>query len=236
MDPFMSWPVVARFSTVGEAQSARSALEAAEIPVLIADEEMIALNWMYSNALGGVKLLVSAENLESSEEILKTAAEDDPGEPSQSAKESVPASRLPQTCPSCQSVNVARIPRLTLFVFAALVIYAGGVAVHQPELAMAGVAAAALLAAVAPTHRCTACGERWTSSDNAAGSVGDAPLPTASDTLDERCPRCGSVEVHRLYYRRLKVIPLFVSLTMIVVLPICLFLPKWRCDSCGKTL
>jgi hypothetical protein len=55
------WSVVGRFSTVGEAESARSALEAANIESRIDDENTIAVDWLYSNALGGVKVLVRTE-------------------------------------------------------------------------------------------------------------------------------------------------------------------------------
>jgi hypothetical protein len=44
-----------------EAYIARASLESAGIPVVLADEHTINTDWLYSNALGGVKLLVDAE-------------------------------------------------------------------------------------------------------------------------------------------------------------------------------
>ncbi|MCG2635315.1 MAG: DUF2007 domain-containing protein [Gammaproteobacteria bacterium] len=49
---------VARFSFPHEAHIARAQLEAAEIPAVIADEHTIGMDWLYSNALGGVRVQV----------------------------------------------------------------------------------------------------------------------------------------------------------------------------------
>lgn len=47
-----------RFSHPLEAQIARARLEAAGIPAFVADEHTINMQWLYSNALGGVRLQV----------------------------------------------------------------------------------------------------------------------------------------------------------------------------------
>lgn len=49
---------LATFNTPGEAQMARNMLEEQGIKAMIADEELIGMNWCLSNAIGGVKLLV----------------------------------------------------------------------------------------------------------------------------------------------------------------------------------
>jgi len=49
---------IARYSTPYEANLAKGSLESAGIPVFIADEYTIGMNWLYSNALGGVKVQV----------------------------------------------------------------------------------------------------------------------------------------------------------------------------------
>ncbi len=66
--------VVARFGSLGEAESARSALQAAGIDAVLADDEIVALNWLYSNAVGGVKVLVAEEDEERAAAILSTDA------------------------------------------------------------------------------------------------------------------------------------------------------------------
>ena len=49
---------IASFSYPHEAHIAKASLEAAGIPVFITDEHTINMQWLYSNALGGVRLLV----------------------------------------------------------------------------------------------------------------------------------------------------------------------------------
>ncbi len=54
----MAWIVVQSFSFPYEAQIAKTQLEATEIPTRIENEHTINMDWLYSNALGGVRLLV----------------------------------------------------------------------------------------------------------------------------------------------------------------------------------
>lgn len=55
---------VASYSFPHEAHIAKSNLEAAGIPVFITDEHTINMQWLYSNALGGVRLKVPAKYVE----------------------------------------------------------------------------------------------------------------------------------------------------------------------------
>ena len=64
--------VVASYSFWHEAQIAKSSLEAAGISVLLADEHTVNMQWLYSNAIGGVKLLVPPESVEQARSILET--------------------------------------------------------------------------------------------------------------------------------------------------------------------
>jgi len=58
----MAKPVIAgTFSFPHEAQIAKASLEAAGIPAILADEHTINMSWLWSNALGGVKILVPEE-------------------------------------------------------------------------------------------------------------------------------------------------------------------------------
>ena len=66
--------VAASFVNVHEAQLARTALEAAGIDATLADEHVVAMNWVYSNAVGGVKVLVSADRLEDARAVLGSPA------------------------------------------------------------------------------------------------------------------------------------------------------------------
>ena len=53
---------IARFTYPYEAQIAWSKLDALGVPAYIADEHTINMQWLYSNALGGVRLQVREED------------------------------------------------------------------------------------------------------------------------------------------------------------------------------
>jgi len=62
--------IVARFSFPLDANIAKSNLQSVGIPAFIADEHTVNMQWLYSNAMGGVRLFVPAEHLEEAKEIL----------------------------------------------------------------------------------------------------------------------------------------------------------------------
>lgn len=64
--------VVARFSFPHEAQIARASLEASGIESYIADEHTVNTQWLYSNAIGGVRLLVDEKSVDEARSILNT--------------------------------------------------------------------------------------------------------------------------------------------------------------------
>ena len=72
MDEEVRGPLVtvAAFSHVIEADFAKSRLEADGIWCSLADEHIVIMNWMYSNAVGGVKLQVEESNLERAQQLL----------------------------------------------------------------------------------------------------------------------------------------------------------------------
>jgi hypothetical protein len=234
----MPLATVASFSTVGEAEAARSALDAAELFVHLDDENLVAMQWLYSQAIGGIKVRVRHEDREEAEQLLVTAAADVPQDAS-AADEAIdtetPApdvAPVPQ-CPACEGVDVIYIPRLKLFGMFSILFYGIGVAVNQPELALAGIVAAGLIIAFVEPYRCRTCGERWSGSFSEVRREQAPPLPEPADTIGLPCPRCGTPELHYIRYRRLKVIPLLFSPTAVVVVPIWLLLPKKRCDHCS---
>jgi predicted RNA-binding Zn-ribbon protein involved in translation (DUF1610 family) len=225
--------IVARFSTLGEAEAALSALDAAAIPSVLADDNVIAVQWLYANAVGWVKVLVPGKEHEDAAAVLASTATSEMDAVPEATAE-LQAQDVVMLCPACGRADVQRIPRFRIFCALSVVAVGLGVAVAQPALILAAVAAVGLIAAVMPSHRCRSCGERWTADDASERPV-HAPLPTASDAADILCARCGSPEVHRVHYRRLASIALFAAPTlMVVVLPIWLLLPRWKCDSCGR--
>jgi hypothetical protein len=68
---------IARYSTPHEAQLAKSVLDAAGILAFVADEHTITMNWLYSNALGGVKLQVPASLASEAEAVLDAAGKEE---------------------------------------------------------------------------------------------------------------------------------------------------------------
>jgi hypothetical protein len=59
-----------QFLTVQEALLAKSILDSAGIESFLADENVISMNWLWSNALGGVKLQVRTTDAEIASDLL----------------------------------------------------------------------------------------------------------------------------------------------------------------------
>jgi hypothetical protein len=59
-----------QFLTVQEAVMAKSILDSAGIESFLADENVISMNWLWSNALGGVKLQVRKADVAVASELL----------------------------------------------------------------------------------------------------------------------------------------------------------------------
>jgi hypothetical protein len=85
------------YSTPYEACLARAELESFDIDATLADVDTISLNWLWSNALGGVKVRVLESEVEDALSILAAEPSD----------ESTGGQNEPGavTCPSCGSRN-----------------------------------------------------------------------------------------------------------------------------------
>ena len=53
---------IARFDNIMEASIARARLDAEGIAAFLADEHTVSMNWLLSNAIGGVRLQVADED------------------------------------------------------------------------------------------------------------------------------------------------------------------------------
>jgi len=85
---------VARFREPYEAHLARGVLESAEIEAYVLDDHLVGTNWLYSSALGGVRLYVDDENEAAARAILNSELEgpgEDPGDD--------------EPCPACGSTE-----------------------------------------------------------------------------------------------------------------------------------
>jgi len=68
--------VVGAFTSAHEAHLARSVLQAAGLDATIAGEHLVSMYWLYSNAIGGVKVLVPEAQVEAAREVLASSVED----------------------------------------------------------------------------------------------------------------------------------------------------------------
>jgi len=88
---------IGSYSTPYEANMVKSQLESAGIPVFIADEYTIGMNWMYSNALGRVKVQVPESLAAEAQELLASEVE---------TSTTQDLSTAAASCPKCGSKNI----------------------------------------------------------------------------------------------------------------------------------
>lgn len=93
------WITLRRFRDLPEALLAKGALESAGIECQLTDDNMVRLDWFYSNLVGGAKLQVKPEDAEAAREILEQPI------PENFEVEGAGAYEQPR-CPKCQSVNI----------------------------------------------------------------------------------------------------------------------------------
>ncbi len=89
-----------QFRDLPEALLAKGSLESAGIQAYLVDDNMIRMDWFYSNLLGGIKLKVRAEDAEAASEILNQPI------PETLDVEGVGNFEQPK-CPRCQSLEVS---------------------------------------------------------------------------------------------------------------------------------
>ena len=91
---------IATFSKPEEAHLFRTRLEAAGIPAYVQDEHFIQMDWLYSNAIGGVRVQIADEDVEAAREFL---ANDSPQRASDAVDvvcpNSIPTTQHPTSCP-----------------------------------------------------------------------------------------------------------------------------------------
>jgi hypothetical protein len=91
---------IATFAKPEEAHLGRLRLGRDGIPAYVADEHLLQIDWMLSNALGGVRLMVDEENADEALAILKA----EPVCTEAAAVDSV-------VCPCCESSHVEMYQR-----------------------------------------------------------------------------------------------------------------------------
>jgi hypothetical protein len=89
-----------RYRDLSEAMMAKGALESAGIECYFVDENIVRMDWMWSNLLGGVKIYVHAEDVSAGEEILSEPP------PESYEVEGLGTFERPK-CPKCGSLEIA---------------------------------------------------------------------------------------------------------------------------------
>jgi hypothetical protein len=102
------WITVATFWQPTEAHIARLKLESEEIDCVLIDENLVAMDWLYANAVGGIKLRVPTNEAQRAREILSERSK-----PARDTDfEVCSADDCSLRCPQCGCSNVDR-PFLT---------------------------------------------------------------------------------------------------------------------------
>ncbi len=92
--------MIRRFRDLPEAEIAKSILDSAGIESFLGEENIVRLDWFYSNLVGGIKLLVRAADAEAASRLLAQNV------PENFDVEGLGEYKQPR-CPRCQSWDVA---------------------------------------------------------------------------------------------------------------------------------
>jgi hypothetical protein len=91
---------IRKFRDLPEALLAKGSLDSAGIESYLVDDNIIRLDWFYSNLIGGIKLKVHPEDVETASEILNQPI------PENFGVEGIGNYEQPK-CPKCQSLDVS---------------------------------------------------------------------------------------------------------------------------------
>lgn len=96
---------LAQFRDLHEALLAQGKLQSAGIDCILADDNMVRMDWLYANAIGGVKLRVRQEDVDAARELLDSPV------PALLMDESDGEIYQQPQCPQCQSFDISYGPR-----------------------------------------------------------------------------------------------------------------------------
>jgi hypothetical protein len=91
--------ILERFRDLPDAMLARGKLESEGVESYLADDNTVRMDWLWSNLLGGVKLLVDQDDVEAAKQILAEPI------PEEIDFEGAAEYRQPR-CPKCQSLDI----------------------------------------------------------------------------------------------------------------------------------
>jgi len=98
----VTWVLVtlAHFRDVPEALLAQGKLESAGIDSLLADDNLVRMDWLLSNAIGGIRLQVRQDDLESARGVLNEPI------PPEFGDEALGEPFIQPRCPRCGSLDI----------------------------------------------------------------------------------------------------------------------------------
>jgi hypothetical protein len=99
-EPPEDFVTIRTFTVVADALLAKTVLDSAEIECFLFDENVIRMDWFYSNAVGGVKLLVRARDAAAATELLNQKS------PEEFAADGAADYKQPR-CPKCGSLDLS---------------------------------------------------------------------------------------------------------------------------------
>jgi len=100
---FSKLVTIRQFRDVQNAYLAKGLLDSAGIESFLFDENIVRMDWLYSNLVGGVKLRVREEDAAEALELLDAGRAED-------SEAEVAEEPVPERCPNCRSTDVAHQP------------------------------------------------------------------------------------------------------------------------------
>ena len=164
------WSEAARFASIGEAATARSALDFAGIDTYLSDSP------------DTLAVMVHEDDLDRARDVIRSSA--------LRTHEAAEVIR----CSECGSDDLHPIRRVRTFLLLSALLVGLGLAIGQMVFAAIGLVAVVAGVLMMPSHRCGNCG--WTSTPLIMASR-RAPLPDRPDLVERPCPRCGALMQRR---------------------------------------
>ncbi len=221
---------IASFRDLYDAQLAKIRLESAGLEWFFADEATVHADWLYSNAIGGIKLQVRKADVQRALDVLaRDSIDEDFAE--KAIQEEVESS----VCPRCGSENIAYYSRpeaaVTLFLLLAIIPCAITISYVFWFLA--------ILPLLLPEAKwgCEDCRHTWREKQKdtppspvrenaAAEKLHDSGAVSESEDC---CPKCGSEEIRYCRYNPRATFASFLLLRAVIPFPV----RKWECSQCG---
>ena len=122
---------IATFSKPEEAHLFRTRLEAAGIPAFVQDEHIVQMDWLYSNAIGGVRVQIGDQDMDAARQFL--AADN----------QSLSVDATEAFCPVCASPEIKPYDLPRRFAFLTLLLFGFPLLLSRRR------------------WRCTTCGNIW---------------------------------------------------------------------------